>query len=162
MAKLKENGRKNRMTKKNTKAQKRKKLVTHGGMMVSVPGNLDEYQQRKSSNKKLSGAPMFAPYRGVESKNKNAMKLLEGTLVDSTSNISVSDSSFGKWMRKSDENIKVHKTNVKKTKTSKTTKTKSRGKTASATQRNQKKKQNAKTKKTQSSSLWKSIVDFFT
>jgi len=128
MAKLKENGRNNRMTKKkkntkalNTKAQKRKKLVTRGGMMVSVPGNLDEYQQRRSSNNKLSGAPMFAPYRGAESKNKNAMKLLEGSLVDSTSNISVSDSSFGKWMSKSDENIKIRKTNVK-TKTSKTTK----------------------------------------
>jgi hypothetical protein len=182
MANVKENGRQKRVrtkktrvpkTQKNKKTKKTKK--TKKGGMVSLPGTADDYLPRRMNTTNPSGPPMFAPYRGMELKNRRAMQLLQGTTTNpAASELSVSDSSFGQWMSKSDENIKVRKTNGKKTQTSKTaetakatkaakaTKTKTRAKSASATMRNPKKTQKAKTRKTQSTSVWKSIVDFFT
>lgn len=162
MVKRKENTRTKQVRKKSTKTQKQKKKRSHGGM-ISLPGTSEEYMDRSVSTD-VSGPPMFAPYRGMEAKDKRAMQLLRGSTPNTqTSELSVSDSSFGKWMSKSDESIKLRK---KKTKKVQQTKSKSRGKSSSLTVRNspktqKAKTQKAKTRKRRASSVWQTIVGFF-
>lgn len=150
----------NKKDKKTKRTNKTMKSSKHrhrnkGGMIV--PGSIDDYAPKKRSVNRFSGPPMLAPYRGIESKNREAMRLLEG---DSNhghqSDLAISDSTLGKWMSKSDENVKLRE---KKAKKAKETKSKSTGKSSTLTK--PKKTRKTKTRNRRSSSVWKSIVEFF-